>query len=109
QAREIIAERERRARELKESQDEARVEAGYSRGEDYVSQTRAALRDHQRRQRTAEERAGRSDKGEMSAARRRRLDRLAAIREATEQSRGHTEDDRDRQNPSPGGGHTRSR
>jgi hypothetical protein len=46
QAREIIAERERRARELKESHDEARVEAGYSHGDDYVSQSRAAMRDH---------------------------------------------------------------
>jgi hypothetical protein len=46
EARKIIAERERRARELKESHDEARVEAGYSHGDDYVSQSRAAMRDH---------------------------------------------------------------
>jgi hypothetical protein len=109
QAREIIDERDRRARERKESHEEARIEAGYSRGDDYVSQSRAALRDHQMRQRAAEEPAERSDKGEMTDARRRRLDRLAAIREATEQSRDHTEDNPDRQNPAPGGGHTRSR
>jgi hypothetical protein len=108
QAREIIAERERRARELKESRDEARVEAGYSHGDDYVSQTRAALRDHQRRQRAAEEATG-SEKPEMSDARRRRLDRLAAASKAEDRARDRTEDDPNRQNEAPGGGHTRSR
>ena len=96
QAREIIAERERRARELKESREEARIEAGYSHGDDYVSQTRAALRDHERRQRAAQEVTG-SDKAEMSDARRRRLDRLAAASKANERARDHSEDDPDRQ------------
>jgi hypothetical protein len=124
QAREIIAERERRACELKESHDEARTEAGYSRGEDYVSQTRAALRDHQRRLRALEDAASqptkndatpspnqaeRSDKAEMSDARRKRLDRLAAATKANDRARDHTEDDPGRQNEAPGGGHTRSR
>ena len=62
QAREIIAERERRSRELKESRDEARTEAGYSHGDDYVSQSRAALRDHQQRQRAAEESRARASR-----------------------------------------------
>jgi hypothetical protein len=92
QAREIIAEGERRARELKQYHDEARAEAGYSHGDDYVSQTRAALRDHQRRQRAAEEATG-SEKPEMSEARRRRLDRLAAASEAEDRARDRTEDD----------------
>lgn len=124
QAREIIAERERRARELKESHDEARIEAGYSRGDDYVSQTRAALRDHRRRLRAVQEDASQptkddaipspkqaehSDKAEMSDARRKRLDRLAAAGKANDRARDHTEDDPNRQNEAPGAGHTRSR
>jgi hypothetical protein len=108
QAREIIAERERHARERKESRDEARIEAGYSHADDYVSQSRAALRDHKRRQRAAEEATG-SEKPEMSEARRRRLDRLAAASKANDRARDRTEDDPDRQNEAPGGGHTRSR
>jgi hypothetical protein len=108
QAREIIAERDRRAREIKESHDEARIEAGYSHGDDYVSQTRAALRDHQRRQRAAEEATG-SEKPEMSDARRPRLDRLAAASKAEDRAQDRTEDDPNRQNEAPGGGHTRSR
>jgi hypothetical protein len=108
QAREIIAERERRTRELKESRDEARTEADYSRADDYVSQTRAALMDHKRRQRVAAEATG-SGKPEMSDARRRRLDRLVAASKANDRARDHTEDDPSRQNEAPGGGHTRSR
>jgi hypothetical protein len=108
QAREIIDERERRARDLKESHDEARTEADYSRADDYVSQSRAALRDHKRRQRAAEEVKG-SAKVEMSDARRRRLDRLAAASKANDRARDRTEDDPSRQNEAPGGGHTRSR
>jgi hypothetical protein len=124
QAREIIAERERKARELKAAHDEARTEAGYSRGEDYVSQTRAALRDHRRRLRAAREDAGQPTKDdptptpkqaehsgrvEMTDARRKRIDRLAAASKANDRARDHTEDDPSRQNPAPGGGHTRSR
>jgi len=108
QAREIIAERERRARELKESRQEARIEAGYSQGDDYVSQTQAALKDHQRRQRAAQEVTGRDDV-EMSDARRKRLNRLAAANKAVEEERNRTEDDPNRQRGAPGGGHTRSR
>ena len=108
QAREIIEERDRRERERKESHDEARIEAGYSHGDDYVSQSRAALRDHGRRQRAAEEAAG-SGKVEMNDARRRRLDRLAGIEKDLNRTRDRTEDDPGRQNPAPGGGHTRSR
>jgi len=107
QAREIIAERERRAHELKESHDEARTEAGYSHGDDYVTQSRAALRDHQQRQRAAEEitRTGQP----MSEARRKRLDRLAAASKANERERDHSEHESGRQDGAPGGGHTRSR
>jgi hypothetical protein len=106
QARDIIE--ERRERERTKSRDEARIEAGYSHGDGYVSQSRAALRDHGRRQRAAEEAAA-SGKVEMTDARRRRLDRLAAASEANDRVRDHTEDDPSRQNKAPGGGHTRSR
>jgi hypothetical protein len=108
QARNIIEERDRRAREYKESHEEARIEAGYSHGDDYVSQSRAALRDHGRRQRAAEEAEGSGDMG-MSDARRRRLDRLATINKDLNRTRDRTEDDPGRQNEAPGGGHTRSR
>jgi hypothetical protein len=108
QARGVIEERERRARERKESHDEARIEAGYSHGDDYVSQSRAALKDHKRRERAAEGAAD-SGKPEMSDARRRRLDRLAAASKANDRARDRTEDDPSRQSEAPGGGHTRSR
>jgi len=108
QAREIIAERERHIREARESHDEALLERGYSRGDDYVSQTRAALRDHQQRQRAAEEPAS-SGKEKMSDARRRRLDQLAAASKANEEERDRDKDDPGRQSEAPGGGHTRSR
>ena len=124
QAREIIAERERRAREARESHEEALLEHGYSRGDDYVTQTRAALRDHQRRLRAlgqADRRDRKDDaprsakpperdaRPEMTDARRRRLDRLAAASKSADHARDHTDDDPGRQNPAPGGGHTRSR
>jgi len=109
QARELITDRERRSREAQEARSEARTERDYSHGDDYVSQSRAALRDHQRRQDAAEERPKPSDDGETSGARQLRLDRAAAIREARERTRDHTERDRYLKDGAPGGGHTRSR
>ena len=49
QARETAAERARHTREAKNCRAEAKIEKGYSRGGDYVSQTTAALKDHKRR------------------------------------------------------------
>jgi hypothetical protein len=124
EARELIAERERRSREATEAHDEALIERGYTHGNDYVSQTRAALKHHRRRQEAIEEQPAppsqseeisaakneeRTQKGEISDARQRRLDRLAAINEALERARDRDKDDPDRQNEAPGGGHTRSR
>lgn len=123
QAREVVAERERRIREAQEAYGETLTERGYSRGDDYVSQTRAALRDHQQRQdalngrstRPAEgprprpRKDERSDRGETTDARQRRLDRLATINEELNRARDHTEDDPNKQREAPGGGHTRSR
>ncbi|HWB50473.1 MAG TPA: relaxase/mobilization nuclease domain-containing protein [Stellaceae bacterium] len=123
QARELIAERDRRTREAMEAHSEALTERDYSRGDDYVSQSRAALRDHQRRREALDDRSAggreerparptkddRNDKGEMTDARQRRLDRLAAINEELNRARDRTEDDPDKQREAPGGGHTRSR
>jgi hypothetical protein len=124
QAQEMLTERERRLREAKEVHDDARTDAAYARGDDYVSQTRAALREHKRRQRAADRAASRHnkdeitpsdkpvespDKAEISDARARRLERLRAASKDIEAARDHTEDDPDRQRTTPGGGHTRSR
>ena len=46
----VIDERERRAQSEEQARDLARLEKGFSSGEDYVSQTRAALKEHQARQ-----------------------------------------------------------
>src|SRR5580704_16708925 len=51
QARQIIAERQRRVSEARDAHGGALIERAYSRGDDYVSQTRAALKDHRRRMR----------------------------------------------------------
>ncbi len=124
QAREMQAERDRRLREAKESHADARVEAAYARGDDYVSQTQAAIKDHKRRQRDADDLAARDTRDEpapipapveatgndeMSPTRRERLERLRAISKKIDAARDHTEDDPDRQRTAPGGGHTRSR
>lgn len=90
QARELIAERDRRLREANNARGEALIERGYSGGDDYVSQSRAAMRDHRRRQRATEDRTKPTDDSDMSGARQLRLDRAAAIREARERSRDHT-------------------
>lgn len=65
EAREIADERERRSQDTK-------LEASYSRSEDYVTQTQAALKDHARRQKELDEIANRDslwdriEKGEKS-------------------------------------------
>ena len=68
QAREIARERERRARDAEAARDEALLEKAYARGDDYVSQTRAALKDHQRRQEQLNERAQSPPANEASKA-----------------------------------------
>ncbi|HUA76125.1 MAG TPA: relaxase/mobilization nuclease domain-containing protein [Acetobacteraceae bacterium] len=50
EAREIAADRAQRARERLASERDISIEKAYARGDDYVSQTQAALKDHQRRQ-----------------------------------------------------------
>jgi hypothetical protein len=124
QARQTLAERQRRVSEAGDAHREALVERAYSRGDDYVNQTRAALRDHRRRMRAAGDGPSQpadrdppskakepeqTDRREMSEARRRRLARLAAAGKELDRARDRTEDDPGQQPRAPGGGHTRSR
>lgn len=117
-AREIVAERERRAREPKRSQDENRAEAGYSSRKDFVNQTRTARIDRPRRSRTTPEDASPPardssafslEQADKMADASRRFDHLVAARKGNDRIRDHSEDDPGRQRMAPGGGHTRSR
>ncbi len=56
-AREIAAQRSRETDELEQSKSQGRKERKYASGADYVSQTRAALKDHQKRQKQLDARA----------------------------------------------------
>ncbi|MBI3677356.1 MAG: relaxase/mobilization nuclease domain-containing protein [Proteobacteria bacterium] len=84
EAREIAEERERR-------RQEAKLEASYSRGEDYVTQSQTALKDHARRQEDLNEMAGRDtawhriESGEKA--------RDSRTPEVTEGSAGKSEDE----------------
>jgi hypothetical protein len=87
----------RRQREEKDARNEANLEAKYARGEDYVSQTHAALKDHKLRQ--------------------DQLDRLQALKERFESGEQeiatrigeNPEGGKDHPSEAPGGGRTRSR
>jgi hypothetical protein len=77
----------------------------YAKGDDYVSQTRAALDEHQKRQ---EKQNDKFSKGEISDAKSDRIRRL--LNEENWEERSHDDDQEpDRQRPAPGGGRTRSR
>jgi len=133
-AKEMAEERERKRRE---AQQDARIEKAYARGDDYVSQTRAALKDHARRQerlnegthrhlddhqrrreaaaeenrkaRNAEKSGTRRTDGiEMTEAQRARFERLLKA-EKTDRDKERGDRDPDRQREAPGGGRTRSR
>jgi hypothetical protein len=58
QAKEIAAERAKQARVADQAHDEARREKAYTRGDDYVSQTQAAQKDHSARQEELDRRFG---------------------------------------------------
>ncbi|MFZ1991994.1 MAG: hypothetical protein WAW96_19740 [Alphaproteobacteria bacterium] len=73
QAREIAAERERRAKEQEAPLDALRIEKAYARGDDYVSQTQAALKDHIQRQEALNDRS--------------ELDRFIDVHESKSQAR----------------------
>jgi hypothetical protein len=101
QAAEIIGQRRRHAAAAEQHEEEANAEASFSEGADYVSQSRAALKEHRRRQ--AELDAISKKKGDGG-------DEAKADRAVLDDARKRSQDgDPDRQNEAPGGGHTRSR
>jgi Relaxase/Mobilisation nuclease domain len=102
QAREIQEERERRA---KGPEQDTSLEKAYGRGDDYVSQTTAALKDHQKRQKKLDAEAG--DDG--NAARIRQLKERIAKIEARNATKHQHDEGPDRQREAPGGGRTRGR
>ncbi len=100
QAKSQLAQHKRIARK---ASDEAKTEKAYSAGEDYVSQSSAALKDHRRRQK-----ASGTDKAERI---KRLKESFAAFDQEIETTRpDHTHDEGPNpQDQAPGGGHTRSR
>ncbi len=99
EARALMAEREELTREAKAT---ARSEKSYGSGADHVSQTTAALRDHQKRQKALDKKISKEE----------RINRLNERFAATEQDIARREQSRggaDTQDKAPGGGRTRSR
>jgi hypothetical protein len=82
--------------------DENRLEASFSHGADYVSQTRAALKEHQTRQKQQEVRFWNEEIGA-------KMEKYAARFLQGEVQRRDADPGSGRQNQAPGGGHTRSR
>src|SRR5208337_4036864 len=123
EARELAAERELHRWETRASHDDALIEKAYVRGGDYVSQSQAAQKDHERRQEildaydrqrrqaredVADSRpsensrgAGGADNIEMTEAKQARIDRL--LNNADESGRDRDDWPPDRQPPAPGG------
>lgn len=99
------------ARKIKEAKEEARTEKGYSHGSDYVSQSRAALKEHRKRQKELDaarnERGGKNPDSIEKTDARARLERPR--RSAQDSGKSPSDDDPDRQRGAPGGGRTRSR
>lgn len=105
EARAAIRELDRQARE---AGDETALEKSYSRGGDYVSQSRAAQKEHERRQAQLNKSAGRDslwDRIEAGDAAQARLERLRDAKS------GHPPgpEGPSRQGGAPGGGRTRGR
>jgi hypothetical protein len=97
-AREIAEDRGRRAHEARE---DAKLEKAYSRGDDYVSQTRAAQKEHDRRQKALD-----AKKAERIKQLKERFGKQDRELKGTE----HEHDaGPDRQHEAPGGGRDRSR
>jgi hypothetical protein len=99
QAREIAKHRT----ELLESHKQAATEKGYARGEGYVSQSQAALKDHGRRQ-SALDKSQDKDAGKNESRRERLLRTIEK-----DDRRRRAEEQPDRQHEAPDGGRTRSR
>lgn len=106
----IASERKQDAHELEEAGKKTRLEKGYARGEDYVSQSQAALKDVIKRQKSLQEDANAIrmfDYGEPKSnpetppKKTPEEERIARLLRATEEP--------DRLPEAPGGGRTRSR
>jgi hypothetical protein len=63
EAKRIAEERARQEEKVRQAREAARLEADYSRGAGYVTQTTAAQKDHKRRQKLLDERTGEDRKG----------------------------------------------
>jgi hypothetical protein len=110
-AKAIALERERVSTLAKETADDARLENAYSRGDDYVSQTKAAAKEHDKRQseldRKSAARTFEQTGGELTDDQK---NRLAKIQERYETDNRFADKDHpapDRQNEAPGGGRPR--
>lgn len=102
QAKEAIAERKHQA----ETQEGPSLEKAYGRGDDYVSQTTAAQKDHTQRQETLNEEFRNREVTERLQKLRERLVEKTDAEVRTDHS--HDEGP-DKQREAPGGGQTRSR
>ena len=102
------------ARWKRAAHDEAKLETSYSRSEDYVTQTQAALKDHRERQKKLNS-TGKKDSlwdrvENAEEARRQRLKRMYGAKDDTpDAASDRTHGPPDRQQGAPGGGRTRSR
>lgn len=97
--------RELQERLEREAERSPSIEKAYARGDDYVSQTTAAMKEHKKRQDDLVAKYGSTDIAERLLKLRERYE--ATGREGN--SNEHSQDgDPDRQLTAPGGGHTRS-
>lgn len=117
------AEQQRRKQELDTARIETKIEKGYARGDDYVSQTRAAQKDHDERQKRLDDllrgkRAGPKDEFKKAADQNltpsqpdetTRLDKFPGTLDRRDKARDHTDDHSNPQPRAPGGGRSRGR
>jgi Relaxase/Mobilisation nuclease domain len=89
QAKEIAAERARQARELDESRAEAKREKAYARGDDYVSQSQAAQKDHSARQEELDRRFGEEQARKREEELQRQQAEESAKRQEAERANSH--------------------
>lgn len=92
--------------ELRRSKKEAYIRDAYAAGDDYASQSMAALKDHTERQRRIDEAFGSGDKADRIRRLKERFAEWDASHEKSERAR---EADPDRQTEAPGDDHSRSR
>lgn len=97
--------RELQKRLEREAERSPSIEKAYARGDDYVSQTTAAMKEHKKRQDDLVAKYGSTDIAERLLKLRERYEAMSREGNGNE----HSQDgDPDRQLTAPGGGHTRS-